>query len=248
MIHEEFLLQITDTFKTEVEITGNSQSNTIIFFSHGFGVKRDSKGLFTDIENVLKEQYLCVRFDYTFVDSEKNTHMQSFTDMALTLERVTKAVKEKYANKDSIVLAHSMGCVVSVLANLEDVKEYVLLCPSFVSGFDRFTQFFSTRPGTHFDFEGISWFTRSHGARTYIPKEFFMQYKDINPVDVYKQKSSHFPITIVKAAQDEMVKDSYDDISKVSQICTETIDSDHNFTGVARNKLISFLDKKFIIS
>ena len=56
--------------QTTVDIVGNEKSGKVIIFSHGFGVDRTSKGKFTEFTNALKEDYLCITFDYNQFDSE----------------------------------------------------------------------------------------------------------------------------------------------------------------------------------
>lgn len=47
-----------------------SKNNHIVIFSHGFGVGKDDRGLFTDIADSLKN-VKSVMFDYNDIDDEK---------------------------------------------------------------------------------------------------------------------------------------------------------------------------------
>jgi len=75
-------VQITDRFEATVEITGNVESGKVVFVSHGFGVQRDSRGMFIDIENVLKNDFLGIRFDYNEIQKNGNTQVASFSEMS----------------------------------------------------------------------------------------------------------------------------------------------------------------------
>jgi hypothetical protein len=48
-----------------------SKNNHIVIFSHGFGVGKDDRGLFTDIADSLKNVE-SVMFDYNDIDEAKN--------------------------------------------------------------------------------------------------------------------------------------------------------------------------------
>ena len=44
---------------------------SVVLFSHGFGVKKDARGMFTDIVQSLGSDYLPVMFDYNGVSEGK---------------------------------------------------------------------------------------------------------------------------------------------------------------------------------
>lgn len=57
--------------KVKGEYWGNRETGNVLIFSHGFGVKRDSKGMFTQLAEMLKDKYLIVLFDYVDVKKRR---------------------------------------------------------------------------------------------------------------------------------------------------------------------------------
>jgi hypothetical protein len=46
------------------ECWGNEKTGKAVIFSHGFGVRRDSRGMFDELAELLKDNCLVVQFDY----------------------------------------------------------------------------------------------------------------------------------------------------------------------------------------
>ncbi|MCW8452601.1 hypothetical protein [Legionella quinlivanii] len=56
----------------EVEFSsGSLQAKTAVIFVHGFGVKRQSRGLFIDIESICPDTMLSVRAEYAHVLNDR---------------------------------------------------------------------------------------------------------------------------------------------------------------------------------
>lgn len=68
----QFEIQTEKGLTVKGEYEGNERTGKLIIFSHGFGVTRDSHGMFTEIGDELKSEYLVVKFDYTIVNKEEN--------------------------------------------------------------------------------------------------------------------------------------------------------------------------------
>lgn len=81
-------------------ITGNEQSDQILVFSHGFGVKSDSRGMFNLLVDTFKDKYLTVRFHYVIVDDiTQETVASSYSEQTEKLLTVINKVQQKYGNK-----------------------------------------------------------------------------------------------------------------------------------------------------
>jgi hypothetical protein len=77
------------TVKGEYE--GSVTSKKVIIFSHGFGVTRDSHGMFTEIGDKLVSDYLVIRFDYTIVNKGENwTKVFSYNIQAEMLQAIDR--------------------------------------------------------------------------------------------------------------------------------------------------------------
>lgn len=90
----------------------------ILLFSHGFGVKRDDRGLFTDIASHFPD-YQSVMFDYNEIDEMSNTLT------ATPIEQQAKILTQQYNNipagQEVFLICHSQGCLVAALTNLQNI-------------------------------------------------------------------------------------------------------------------------------
>ena len=93
------------------EYEGNPGSGEVIVFVHGFGVKRDSRGMFTDISMVLNNKFLIVRYD-SFL-TEENDEIQrkvlEYSKQAEMLTGVLEYIGREFRPAHVYIIAHSMG-------------------------------------------------------------------------------------------------------------------------------------------
>jgi hypothetical protein len=217
-----------------------------IIFVHGFGVKKDARGLFTDIASGLQNdpsmrEVECVLTDLNIVSQENN-------DIVLNpLSKQAQIVREVFEREsgEGVVIdlvCHSQGCVVGSLADLPGIRKVVLMTPPVNNDFAKTLEFFKSRPDTVINLEGESYLTRADGSRTIAPKEYWQDRQDINYLEEYKKLAEHNDVTTIIANQDEVVSnENVSELSEIGEIIK--LDSDHNFTGEARQKLIETLTK-----
>jgi hypothetical protein len=215
-----------------------------IIFIHGFGVKKDARGLFTEIASALQNDpeirgVECVLTDLNIVSQENNNIILN------PLSKQAQIVREVFG-KDSgegavvDLVCHSQGCVVGALADLPGLRKVVLMTPPVNNDFTKILEFFKSRPDTVINLEGESYLARADGSRTIAPKEYWQDGQDINYLEEYKKLAEHNNLTTIIANQDEVVSnESVSELSEIGEVIK--LDSDHNFTGEARQKLIGVL-------
>lgn len=106
-----------------------NQSPRVIIYSHGFGVERDARGMFTDIaaafpgaENVM--------FDYNIPNRAENTlAVRPLSEQKdILLAEITR-VKAQSEDTPIDIIAHSIGSVVVALAQPEGIRRIILIVP-----------------------------------------------------------------------------------------------------------------------
>ncbi len=205
-----------------------------IICSHGFGVRADSMGMFTDVAHALSG-YDFTMFDYNDYAANGDSTFLSLSDQAKKLQ---KKIDDAAAGEIEL-LCHSQGCLIPSFVDLSRVKKIILLAPPGSIESQNIIDLFKDRVGAAINRDGVSSVPRSDGTTTYFPKEYFDEIDAIQPLVAYRKIADIKPTTIICATKDEMLG-----VTKVDQLKNAKlidIDSDHNFTGANRQKLIDVL-------
>lgn len=218
--------------------------NHIIIFSHGFGVKKDGRGLFTDIANALSNIKSSM-FDYNDIDEENNlVIVKPFSEQVKIFEKKLKKVRTSNSNAIVDIVCHSQGAIAVALAKPVGVRKIVLIAPPATSSIDRMVKIFQSRPGTVIDMQGMSKLSRADGSMTIIPPEYWKEREDIDPIKLYKELSQLTKLVIINAKQDEILSTgSFTDVKDAEIV---NIDGDHNFNGESRKDLLVVVENIII--
>ncbi len=202
-------------------------------FSHGFGVKKDSRGMFTEIADNFTS-YKPVMFDYNVINPKTNeVTVYSYSKQAKMLKRELDKIYQ--AEPDAVVtlICHSQGCVIPCLIYDLDVSKAILLAPPKILS-SNMSQNKAVKRTEHGEFK----IPRKDGTTTIVTKEFVEELDQTFPLDLYVQLSKNTGTYIIVANQDEILKDT--DFSELSeQIKIYKISGNHNFTGQDRKGLIA---------
>ncbi len=238
MLHKIENLKITENFKTTIEITGNEKSGKAIFFSHGFGVNRNARGLFTDIENTVKQEFLCIRFDYNQILDNGDMIIDSYSNMANTFLKVMDYIEDTYSVNRRYIIAHSLGCTIVAIAMPKNIEHAILLAPPIYPPYNEWLSYFGKRDGTKINPNGISILVRSDGKKSLITKGCLDDAKKIIPIEKYKTLSETTKLSFIKPADDILVKDSYNEIYSINNVRVIEQKGDHDFSNTARQELL----------
>ncbi len=210
--------------------------NHIVIFSHGFGVKKDGRGLFTDITNALPN-IKSVMFDYNDIDEKNNlVTAKPFSEQVKIFEKNLEEARTNNPNAMVDIVCHSQGAIVVALAKPVGIRKIVLIAPPATSNTDRMVKLFQSRPGTVIDMQGVSKLSRADGSTTIIPAEYWEERKDVEPIKSYSELSQLTKLVIINANQDEILSaGSFADVKNAEIM---SIDGDHNFSGESRKGLI----------
>lgn len=213
-------------------------TDKIILYSHGFGVKKDDRGLFTDIAGSL-DDFQHVLFDYNQIDEDNNTlTVTPLHEQANMLKAQYSNLRGKYPDAMIDLVCHSQGCVVAGLADLSGVRKTILLAPPtrFLGSEEKLKQM-SEREGTVIE-DGVVSYPRRDGSTTIIKQDYWQSRDKItDPIALYNELSKNTETIIVNALNDEVLGETdYSTLSeKVTLIGQE---ANHDFTGEARANLV----------
>ncbi len=218
----------------------------IVIFSHGFGVRQDARGMFTDIARALPGAEL-VMFDYnTYDEAARTVTVRPLKEQAKILVAQVKQARESHPGAFVDLICHSQGAVVAGLARLESlrIRKALLLAPPVTMSFERMLANFQSRPGTVIDLQGMSRLARRDGSFTLVPAAYFAERAEIDPLRLYPDLSRYTDVIIIKAGQDEILGAT--DFSTLPSVRVVELAGDHDFTGEARQTLVRAIQQELL--
>lgn len=205
-----------------------------IVFSHGFGVRKDSRGMFTNIAEALAG-FECDLFDYNELLSDGDVIVRPLSKQAKLLNEHIAAADEE----DVMLICHSQGCIVAGLADTSRVGKVILLAPPTEVSMDRFMREFGSREGVKRENDGTLAIPRSDGSTTYIGADYLTELDTIDVLEGYQRLINEHDVTIVRATADNILgATSFDSLRGVKLV---DIVADHDFTGTARAELVRLI-------
>ncbi len=206
--------------------------NHTLVFSHGFGVRKDSRGLFTDIAAAFPRAKAVV-FDYHIENpDEKATLVRSLTEQAKVLHEAIEKAKQAHPEDIIDLICHSQGCLTAAMLKPEGIRKTVLLAPPARVRAERMIKRFEERHGSELNFEGTSWLRRKNGGLMIFPSQYWRDLRNVEPIRLYNEFAFETELAIVRARQDEILADA--DFNELTDSITVMgVDGDHNFTGKA---------------
>jgi hypothetical protein len=211
----------------------------IIIYSHGFGVKKDDRGLFPDIADGLPD-IEHILFNYNQVDEENNRLLVvPIEQQVQKLTDVFAQTKRENPNAKIDIIAHSFGCIIAALAKLP-AYQTIFLVPSVatVSAEEKFRTYIMRYPGVTVKNNKMT-IPRRDGSTTIIRKEYWPSFDDIP--DVPSLYNAIPNLTIIGAIEDEVI--GRQDYSKIADgVKIIEIHADHNFKNDSRRELVKVIE------
>ncbi|MCM2339307.1 MAG: GPI inositol-deacylase [Burkholderiales bacterium] len=221
------------------------KNKNIVIFSHGFGTRKDDRGLLSNIAEELK-QTDSILFDYNGVDEKENIlTVRTLSEQAKMLADVVNKAKLENPSGVINIIAHSQGCLVVALAVLPSINKIIFITPSLDNDIEHTINMFKDRLGTEINLDGVSKLVRRDGTLTMVPSEFWVERKKIYPKPLYNKLSLKTDLIIINAKQDEVLgrNASIDDLNENIKVIA--IDGDHQLNGDARALLLKII-KNFL--
>jgi pimeloyl-ACP methyl ester carboxylesterase len=235
---KEFFLKKVNT---RGEYWGNEKSGKVLIFSHGFGVKRDSRGMFIELAKLLEKSFLVVLFDYVDVNSDRSTTAYSFSEQAKKLQGVIEYVRKRFGPKEIDIVAHSQGCVVVGLVSPANISKIVFVAGPTSAPGPKMKDYFSQRKDTKINEKGMSRIKRSNGTITLVPSKYWKEASKVSPASMYQKLSEQSKVYFIRALQDQVVVgEDYSPLKENKKIEYIELNGNHDFEGKDRKP---WLDK-----
>ncbi len=225
-----------------------TQSPThIIIYSHGFGVRKTDRGLFTAIADALPDTK-SILFDYNPVHEESNTiTVKPLHDQALKLRKIINEVRAEYPYAVIDLVCHSQGCVVAGLLKPRDIRKVIMITPPDDMSEATVVEQLGRGKETTIDVTTRTRLDRTDGSTTVIHPEYWQGLSGIKPVKLYNNLARFTQLRIINAKQDEVLGvQTFEGIDPT--VSCVALNGNHNFDEEeARKQILYILQKELTI-
>lgn len=224
-----------------LKVRADETTENIVIFVHGFGVRWDSRGMFTEIDAQLPAGWGSVLFDFYEVDG-KDVYISPVSEQIGRLKDIILNTKVDFPQATLHIVAHSKGCIITALAKPEISGSIILLSPP---------EEYSSRFQTYFEsVEGAQWIDgtlvvpRKDGTTSHIPQAYFDETHDIMPQEAMLNLARMRSVYIMQTTRDEILGETtYEQLQNNDAITITSMPADHNFTGEYRAQLIEYVQR-----
>lgn len=170
--------------------------------------------------------------DARFVLFDYNEHLESGDVIVPSLYDQAKILEIAIDRTDSdniTIVAHSQGCIVAALADLDEkVKRVILLAPPTKVSSDDLEAKLKELIGPQTSLKSGIALPYSHGKTMYFTKGYVESINEVQPRALYENLASRTPTVIVRPTQDELL----DPTEPLTIPGAELLDiqTNHNFT------------------
>lgn len=221
-----------------------SSTPHVIVYSHGFGVRKTDRGLFTAIAKALPDAQ-SIMFDYNPINEESNTlTVKPLNEQALKLRKVINTARTEYPDAIIDLVCHSQGCVVAGLVKPRGIRKVIMLTPPTDISEATTVERLGTRKGIDIDVTVRARLPRSDGSTTIIHPEYWQSLAGIDPIKLYNRLARFTALRIINARQDDVLGEvSFEGIDPA--ISLVTLDGNHNFDDEEdRTRILYILQKE----
>jgi len=217
-------------------------SKHVIVYSHGFGVRKDDRGLFTDIANALPEA-THIMFDYNVIDEQANT--LTVSPLQAQVQKLREQLSHFIGDITVDIVAHSQGCVVAALAKPQNVLKILCLAPPDNVDVNRLINFFGSRDGSDINIEGQSRIPRRDGSTTIIPAAYWQSLNGLDVIRLYNRLPDLAQVKFLIANEDDVLGMTNFDTTD-ERIDLVQLSGNHDFTDEHRQQLVKFVRNELV--
>jgi hypothetical protein len=224
----------------------NSNTPHIVIFSHGFGVRKEDRGLFTAISKALPGVE-SVFFDYNPINDKANTlTAKPLNEQMRKLRTVLNTTRAEHPGAVIDLVCHSQGCVVAALLKPRDIRKIIMLTPPDDVSEATVARQLGRRREAAIDVTARTRLLRSDGSTTVIHPEYWQSLAGVEPVKLYNRLARFTALRIINAKQDEVLDNlSFEGVDP--GISMVTLEGNHNFEGEeSRERLLYILQKELV--
>jgi hypothetical protein len=219
----------------------------IVIYSHGFGVRKEDRGLFTAIARALPD-VKSVMFDYNPINEKSNTlTAKPLDEQARKLRKVINATRAEYPDAIIDLVCHSQGCVVAGIVKPRGIRKVIMITPPDDMSEAAVVGHLSVRLENPIDVTVRTRLSRSDGSTTVVHPEYWQSLAGLNPVKLYNMLARVTALRIINAKQDEVLGSvSFDGIDP--SISLIALDGGHNFDEEeSRKRTLYILQKELAL-
>ncbi len=219
----------------------------VIIYSHGFGVRKDDRGLFTDIA----EQFPNARrimFDYNPVNEKSNTvTSKPLDDQALKLRKMINNARLDYPNSIIDLVCHSQGCVIAGLVKPRDIRKIIMITPPDEISEASMTAWLNKAMDIEIDTSVRTRLSRGDGSTTVVHPEYWQSLAGVHPVKLYNLLARVTALRMISAKQDDVLGETaFEGIDP--SISHVRLEGNHSFDDPeSRKRLLWILGKELSV-
>ncbi|HYH74787.1 MAG TPA: hypothetical protein VD735_02390 [Candidatus Saccharimonadales bacterium] len=219
----------------------------IIIYSHGFGVRKDDRGLFTAISRAVPDAE-SIMFHYNPINESSNTlTAKPLNEQVQKLRKVINTARIEHPGATIDIVGHSQGCVVAALLKPRGIRKVIMLTPPDVISEAVLVEQLSSLSETAIDVTARTRLPRADGSTTVIHPEYWQSLAGIEPVALYNRLAKFTTLRIINARNDEVLGPvNFEAINP--GISLVTLDGGHNFDEPeSRKRLLHILQKELTL-
>jgi hypothetical protein len=154
----------------------------IVIFSHGFGVRKEDRGLFSAIATALPDAK-SVMFNYNPINEQSNTlTAEPLDEQARKLRKVINTTRAEYPDAIIDLVCHSQGCVVAGIVKPRGIRKVIMITPPDDISQAAVVKSLGRRDETPLDVTVRTRLSRSDGSTTVIHPDYWQSLAGLNPV------------------------------------------------------------------
>lgn len=228
----------TDIPEFGLTFSGAEFAATALILVHGFGVGRDSRGLFTEIAEASKDWALTVRGDFSDVEGDSYVAVP-FTEQAARLSEIRAFCRSELGTVREVFVGHSQGWLPVELSKPTD-EEIFALAPPLGNAFEEFIQTSGWKKrDSVLNLEGESRLVRSDGTQILVPREFWNDFRALgNVTSLLEDVDYNNRLKIYFAGEDNVLGTQ---VAPASVSSVTIPEANHDFAGASRKIVIGKL-------
>lgn len=219
----------------------------IIVYSHGFGVRKEDRGLFTAIAKAMPDAE-SILFNYNPINEKANTlTAKPLDEQVRKLRKTINAARAEYPGAVIDLVCHSQGCVVAALLKPRHIRKIIMLTPPDDISEAVVIKQLTTDQETPIDVTTRTRLLRADGSTTVIHPEYWQSLADIDVIKLYNRMARFTALRMISARHDEVLGDlAFEGLEP--SISHVTLDGGHNFDDdESRRRVLYILQKELAL-
>jgi hypothetical protein len=221
----------------------NSTISHVVIYSHGFGVRKSDRGLFTAISTALPDLE-SVLFDYNIINKKSNTlTVATLDEQTRKLRKAINTARAEHPGAVIDLVCHGQGCIVAALLKPRGIRKVIMLAPPDDISEATLIRQLVPQTETDVDVTIATRIPRADGRTTVIEPEYWQGIADVEPIKLYNRLARFTTLRIMSAKDDEVLGTvGFEGIDP--SISLVRLQGGHNFDDEESRKRILYILQK----